>query len=409
MWQAHVARRERALAERSRDRNEALVEFMLGDLQEELAPSNRMDVVAKLTAAVLKSLDEVPAGERNDVTRAQRARVLLLSSSVRRYQGDTEGAERELREAVQVLEALPRTDRVDGGRVDRSLAAASGHLALLLEDKGDLAGAIVAAQDAVARWTAVRVANPEDVEIRAGLADAWNQLGRDQLVAGKTADSLAAHLAAIREVEGLSAEARATRDVAITLYDSHLFAGRAFEFSGELERAAEQFEIGVELAAAFSDAHPGDLIARHQISVLTNDRGRVLRKSGDFAAARAAFERGLVIVREVAAKDPGNLMYQSDLAASHCFLGRVAELEGDLPRALAENREDVAINEELVRKEPENGSFRSYLAVAINNEGRVLMASGASTSLWRGTTGRSPCVISRCPRTLRRRRPGRRR
>jgi serine/threonine protein kinase len=372
--QAKAARAQRAVAERSNARNEALVDFLLGDLQRQLEPTHRNEVVLDLTEHVLASLDAVPVGERDPTWRAQRGRVLLLSGSLRRGQGDTERAEADLREAIARFDSVPVASR----RLT-SLAEAHTQLALVLEYKGDLAAAVALAREAVDRWHALlsraepsRGVPDDEVTVRAGLGDAHNQLGRLLLTSGSTAESLEQHLAAIAVVDVLPAARKTERGVAITLYDSHLFAGRGFEFSGRLDRAAEEYAVAIQQAQAHSDAHPDDIQGLNQLSVATNDRGRALRKVGRLAEAREEFERGLTIARRVVERDPESLVYRWDLSASFAFLGRVAEMRGELPEALAAYREDVAMNADLTRREPENGAFRATWATALTNEGRVL-------------------------------------
>ena len=117
-------------------------------------------------------------------------------------------------------------------------------------------------------------------------------------------------------------------------------------------------------------------MARHQVSVVSNDWGRALRRSGRLDEASAAFARALALTEEVIERDPSNPFYVADLAACHAFLGRVHEMRSSFEAALREFRADVDINTRLVEAEPENGSWRGFLADALTNEGRVLMELG---------------------------------
>jgi serine/threonine protein kinase len=375
LGQAHVARRERDAAERARARNEALVDFMLGDLQAKLEPSNRQDVVADLATQVLKSLDTIPPGERTPATKAQRARVLVLLGTTRQNQGEVQGADESLREAIALLDELGATASPPPG-ADLTLAEARTQLSRTLADKGDSEGALAAARAGEADWRRLLAPMPDDSERRAGLGNALNELGRVLLVSGSTEEALRAHLEAVALLESLPPAFRERRDVAIQLYNAHLYAGRDLEFRGQFEPATEQFRIGIEQATRYSERHPADNMARHQVSVITNDLGRTLRKLERLDEAAAAFEKALAITREVVERDPTNNFFRADLSACHAFLGRVRELRGDLPGACEHFRADVAIMEELTAKEPDNGAWRGFLADGLTSDGRALMGLG---------------------------------
>jgi non-specific serine/threonine protein kinase/serine/threonine-protein kinase len=371
-WQAHEARRERDIAERARGRNERLIDFMLGDLQEKLEPSNRLDVVAGLEGAVLKSLDAIPTAERTAVDAAQRARVLRQLASTLQFQGNPKAAEQRLRQAISLLSPLAR-GAAPPPEVGYRLAEARTELVRMLSDEGDAVAATEAAHVAIREWRTLLAVNPGDPERKVGLAHALNEGGRVFLVAGHNDDARRSHLEAITLFDSLPPTVRDSRDVAIDRFNARLYAGRTLESTGELAAAAEQLRIAIAQATALSAANPKDIYARHQVSIVTNDMGRVLRKTGRLAEARDAFTKALAITEEVVARDPGNLFFRSDLSACHSFLGRVHEMEGDLEAALTEFHADAAINEELTAKQPDNGSWRGFLGDALTNEGRALM------------------------------------
>ena len=375
LWQAHRARRERDGAERARQRSESLVDFMLGDLQERLEPSNRLDVVADLARAVEESLDAIPDAERTSVSIAQRARVLMQLANTLNLQGHPKQAEAELRRAIELLTRLV-SESPAPPEIATRLASARTLLVRLLADGGHSRDAADAARAAVRGWRSLVAARPEDPEARVGLVGALNEAGRALLVSEDALEARQGHLEAIELLETLPAHVLARREVAMQRYNAHEYAGRSFEFAGDFEAAIEQYGVGIEQASAYSAANPTDVAARYEIGTITNDLGRTLRKMGRLAEAIAAFERALAITEEVAERDPGNHYFRSDLAACHGFLGRVHEVGGNLDAALDEFRADVAINEQLVAIEPENGSWNGFYAGALTKEGRVLMELG---------------------------------
>ncbi len=375
VWQAHRARRERDAADHARRRSEALVDFMLGDLQEKLEPSHRLDVVADLAHAVAESLDGIPAAERTSVAIAQRARVLMHLADTLQLQGHPTRAAAELRRAIELLTQLV-SQSAALPEIAIQLGQARNQLVRSLGDGGDLRGAAEAARAAVRGWRSLLEARPEEPEARVGLADALNEAGRLLLFSGSTLEARQGHLEAIALLDSLPPAVLSRRDVAIKLYNAHQYAGRGNEFAGELEGAIDQYTIGIEQASAYSAANPHDILARHQITTVTNDLGRTLRKMGRLPDATAAFGRALVITEEVVERDPGNNHLHCDLAACHGYLGRVHEMAGELEAALDEFRAQIAIFDRLVAIDPENGSWNGFHAGALTSEGRALMGLG---------------------------------
>ncbi len=374
LWQARRAREERDGALRARARAEALVDFMLGDLQEKLEPSNKLDVVADLAHEVLKSLDTIPASERNEASRAQRARVLLQIASILKYQGKLAEAEAKGREAIPVFEELAHESSPPPNAAV-SLCDARSDVAQVMSDRGDATGAVLAIRDVVAECRPLLVA-AGDALAASSLANALNLQGRFLYASGNTRESLASHLEAVRVLEALPPESRLVRDDAMQLYDAHLYVGRNYEDAGELDRALAEYRVGIAQAKAYSAANPADIVARHQVSVITNEGARVLRKMGRLPEALAAFEQALAITRDVVARDPGNNFMRAELSACFAYIGRVKEMQGDLPAALDRFHEDAVTMAALNVKEPDHGWWQSGLASALTNEGRALMGLG---------------------------------
>jgi non-specific serine/threonine protein kinase/serine/threonine-protein kinase len=375
MWQAHRARRERDAADRARQRSDGLVDFMLGDLQQKLEPSHRLDVVADLARAVAESLDAIPDAERTSVAIAQRARVLVQLADTLQLQGHPQRAAAELRRAIELLTTLA-AESAAPPEIAIRLGLARTLLARNLADGGDPRGAAEEARAAVRDWRSLLEARPDDPEARVGLADALNEAGRLSLISRNAREVLQCHLEAIALLESVPPAVLARREVARLLYHAHQYAGRGHEFAGELEAAIDQYTVGIDQASAYAAANPDDVLARHQITTVTNDLGRTLRKMGRLTDATAVMERALAITQEVVERDPGNNHFLSDLAACRAYLGRTHEMAGDLQIALDEFRAEVAIKERLVAIDPENGSWSSYLAFGLTSEGRALMGLG---------------------------------
>ena len=106
---AVAALQARDAARDQRREAEGLVAFMLGDLKDKLEPIGRLDALDGVGSRVLAYYSKQDTSELSDAALIQRARALSLTAQVAYLRGDTAGAERLYREAMEgTAEAVRR-------------------------------------------------------------------------------------------------------------------------------------------------------------------------------------------------------------------------------------------------------------------------------------------------------------
>ncbi len=326
----HKAEERRAQAEAQGAASEALVGFMLGDLQPQLERVGR---------------------------------VSLLNGV-----------------AARVDEYYARIDLAHGGLDAAALAGRATALHLLgvvLDSTGDLAGAHRAFQRAIdLRAAQVAAGDPaaiiEQARTRNELAVTFMQQGD---LDGATRE-LAAARDALTEIIGRGAAG----DVALAIALRRL--GVIATSKGDLAGARGILERGLERAEAAAAAAPTDRAGALEATKIYDRLVDVRRLSGDDAGALVVAEAGLAARRAMIAADPGALDVQAGLSISWDKIYMLALNRNDTAAAARAAAAAVEAIEPLVARDPDNADWARQLLVALLRTGDVAeSARDARTAL----------------------------
>lgn len=358
--QAREARAARARAEAAQTRAEELVDFMLGDLREKLAPTNSLEVLDDVVAAAEAYFAALPSGESSP---ERRARLLTQLATVRLAQSKTDEAEALATGAREALRGAPTTPEA------RLLEASAENLRGQVEEaRGNLEAALTAFEASRETLVALQRAAPGDAHLRALTADAWNNRGRLLYFLGQGEVALEAHEAAA----ALLGDAMpGSREPGLARSKTLLYLGRAREALGRFGEAEADFRANVGVLRGLVASAPGDHEMEDSLAIGLNDLGRVLRLAGRPAEAEPFAAEAVELSARALERDPGNTIRMDGLAASHASLGRAREALGTLEPALKEYEADVAIAEQLLAREPDNAFAQAALGDGLTNVGRV--------------------------------------
>jgi tetratricopeptide (TPR) repeat protein len=187
---------------------------------------------------------------------------------------DTDAVREHFRQAVSIYAQLVM-ERPDDVVIRTALARAYTQLGTVLEDRGDLSGALENERRALALLTELFAASPGDVEIR--------------------------------------------RTLSIT-YD---YMARSLFLNGEVAAALENNGRALELRAALASEDPTNATLRRMLAISYQNDGDFRYQSGDAAGALASFRRKLALDEEFLAVDAANVQAHGDLAYS---LQRLADI-----------------------------------------------------------------------------------
>ncbi len=369
------AAHQQAVAEQNREQVEGLLDFMLGDLQDKLAPIGQvglLDLVASRASSYFASR-AIDWG-RPDAA-FNRARAHLNLGVVRQVKGDLEAALGDYRESEEISSRLVELypERLD---YQTLLAEAYARQGAVAQARGDLAAALEryrAARDLRARLVDT---NPGQLGWQADLSRDRQAVGDLLLEKGDVDGALAEYRAAQAICEQL---ARAdpddpTRQQALATMHARVAEVRSVR--GDLDSAISEYRVGAAILERLATASPEIRQWRRDLATMHARIGSILAERGDLDGALAEFRIDKAITERLAAFDPANPQWQRDLSVSHNKVGALYAASGDGERALAEFQAARVIRERLVALDPSNARWRRDLSVSYDNIASVLANRG---------------------------------
>lgn len=383
LWQARIARQERAEAElRFNDvrrlANSFLFEFH-DAIQNLPGATPARELVVKRALEYLDSLAQKssndPSLKRELATAYQRV-ADIQGNQYSAHRGDTAGALENYRKALAIRESLAAARPADSD-ARRELAESCDKIADISELMGDLNGALDYYRRSLAIRESLLDADPTNPQLRHDLASSYDSIG-DTLA--KTGDAQAA-LDNIRKAlavrESLSAvdpnNIEARRELAISYHKmTDALAG-----AGSIVEAIENSRKALTVFEALAAADPTNAKAQRELSVSYNRTGDTLWASGDKPGALESYRKALKIRESLSSADPSNAQASRDLAIGFGNVGSTLAAMGDAAAASENLRKSLALFEALSAKDPTNAVARHDVGVCYTTiaEAQTVLAS----------------------------------
>jgi serine/threonine protein kinase len=387
LWQARVARAERARAEQRFNDVRRLANSFLFELHEaiEKLPGST-PARALLVRRALEYLDSL-AGEAASDPSLQRELATayekvgdIQGNPYSANLGEIDGALQSYRKSLQIREALLKSSS-DQTQGRRELAASHRRIGDILTQKNDLTGALQNYRQALQHIESLSASS--DPQLRREQAASYEALGDALRFAGDQAASLENHRRSLQIVEALAAQEPLSlairRQLAIQLgkVGSRLSATGASAEGLELTRKA--LTIFAELAAA----QPDNAQARRELAVAHNNLGDLFYDNGDVKSELENYRQALRLREELAAADPTNRQLRRDLATSQGNVGYALAQTGDEAGMVEHYRKSVTIFEQLSAANPGDALMMRDLAACYDfyGESWKLLASQPSVSV----------------------------
>ena len=433
---------------RQKARAEELVEFMLGELQDQLRPAGSLDTLASLSERALQYYASLKPGDLNAEDKSRRARALLAIGQVENLRGNIEKAAILFNDAFEITSDLlaiapDNTDRIFDhaqsvywlGYIDyqhalldqtesafaeylrlserltdlepenvtwqRELASAHGNLGALHRARGRKSAAVRSLSAARSIFKAITELHPDDSESLFLLSNTHSFIADVQESEGdlKTAFDNRSSEAAILEELRHDDPNNTSRNS--SLVGAWRALGRLSLGRGGFSAAEQHFSRSVDLGRALRQLDP----THSRWSEIT---GRSLLAYADLllwqdrtGEARQLVDAADEIARSLTEQDANVLDWQIYLAfPAELLRARLEEREGDSDMALERLDRLVAGLSGLVSQRPDNRDISSLLAAAHLQSGNILADSDQSESAvehWRRVVGTLESGTERLP------------
>ena len=217
---------------------------------------------------------------------------------------------------------------------------------------------------------------PDDPVIQRFNAVTVAQMGDYLVEDGQWRESLSYYLRAQEVFERLAAvskDDRTTMDYLQGMYQ-RLYFLRMQE--GDAHQAALMARKAVEIAKKWSAADPGDVYGKASLGEDYANLASSLAKMPDKKESVSALESALSLTKEVAAKDAANNELQEVRAASLTTAAQVWQDARDYPKALMYQLQAAALRERLQAADPTDVAVQYRLSATYNQVGSILLLKG---------------------------------
>lgn len=325
-----VAHHARLQAEQDRERATGLVEYMLGDLTDRLEQVGRLDLLDEVGTRMQHDL--AGADARSQDTRLERSRVLRQLARIRVARGALDEA------APLASESLALAKQVVAEQPD----SAEAQLALGESHYWNGYVGFVRNETALAlqHWNGYRDATVRATELQPENAKAWleasyalNNLGTLARGADQNAQSLQLFQQSLqykRRAQALNPDdVRLRADLA----DSLSWVASAHDRLGEWPQARAAYDEALTVIAQVRQRAPQDAEWKHREAVLHTLRGQILSSLGEREPAHADLLAATRLLDQIGEAQPERSDWARDRSVTHRAAGELALDVGNLSDA----------------------------------------------------------------------------
>lgn len=378
------AMRARDAAERRQKQAEALVDFMLGDLNEKLAEVARLDILASVNDKAMEYFKSLPQTDITDEALEQRAKALVKIGIVRSEQGEFPKAMESFQAAAalsaSLAKAAPR-------HVARQLAHAGvlAYIGLTHWYQGGLEGAQRSFDAAHGVLERTRRFAPDDPQLLFQLTTIDNNLGHVLEGRGRIEEATVNYQRMLAVSQRLARLDPDNVDWQNQLGLAHNNLAKMALMQGDLPTAITEYRADMAIAEAVAARDPRNNVQRERLLIARATLGRTLALAGGLQEGIALTRRAVDEAMQLGAMEPDSTAFQEDIGLYSTQLARLQRLAGDLADARALTRQSLATMRALTATNPSQTGWQRELAEALTEQAEQAIAvddkAAALTSL----------------------------
>ncbi len=382
LWQAQIANRERAKAERRFNELRSLANsfiFEVYDGIEDLPGATPVrEVVVRRALEYLDNLAVEAQGDRElqkELAAAYTRVGAVQGTPSQANLGDYGGAQKSFEKAVRILTELQASDPADI-ESRQELARAHMRLAELLEAVASTAEAASSYEAARALVEKAAKHPSAPAELKHTLTVANSRIADIRRRQGRYPEALALQREILAmEQEALSREPtgiETRRDVAI----SRLAIAYGLEMVGDHAEAVEQLRPALPLMESLVADNPTHAPLRRELTVVQRELAWQLAATGESKEALELMDRAISTVAELQEIDPRNQLLKGDQGVNYTARGRILARRGRALEALTEFDKALTVEATLAPEFRESGEVRRYVVKIHRSRGDALADLG---------------------------------
>jgi non-specific serine/threonine protein kinase/serine/threonine-protein kinase len=377
LWQARIARSERARAERRFNDVRKLANSLMFEVHDSIRDLPGATAARKLVVQHAQEyLDSLAQESKSDPAllrelAAAYGRLASVQGEPRNVNlGDTHKAVENDRKAAALLESAVSLQPSNRDLL-RELAESYLRLAMQLDQAGDATSNEIYLQKAVQILEPLAVANADDRNVQYALAKAYEQTAGTFRNKHDSTRSLESYEKAFVIYERLGRADPQNQQYQKEISFSHKHLGGTLIEQNKLPEALEHYRAALVIDEAQLARNPDGVQNRYNITYTYSDTGFILGKQGDFDGALAYYRKALEIRAALAAADPNDDRTREGLSNTLNYIGYNLFEEKDYRGALESYKKALVIRESLSQKDRANQRLRFALAQTESNIGNT--------------------------------------
>ncbi len=295
----------------------------VGDVQGNPYNANLGDSAGALAsyrkaAAIRESLSQ--HDPTNDALKWDLMSSYIAIGSILGASQDFPAAIASMRQAVSLADVLsPRTQ--DPVALDHA-AGAFYFMANIMQDSGDLAGALESYRKAISIRNSAQAATPhQKTLLQTHVAGDYAGMARVLARQGQLGSAIDAQRQATALMEGLSASDPTNATIRSFLAGSYQSLGTDLKDNGELDAGLQYLRRSQRIYQSLAAADPSNVMAPYRLAYANLEIGDVLLAKSNYAEGMSVIAEALSTFRRLAEADPGNQWDRQGLAESYSALG----------------------------------------------------------------------------------------
>ena len=365
----------RHAAERRQKQAEALIDFMLGDLNDKLAQVQRLDIMEAVDDKAMDYFQSLPGTDITDEALQQRAKALEKIGSVRLDQGHLATAMTAFQAAARLAGPLADAAPDDPAR-QTAYADILAYIGMTDWGQGDLDAAQHHFEEARRVLQRAQSHAADDPQLIFLITSIDNNIGHVLEARGELDQAEIEYRRMLVRCKALVAGRTANAQWISQLGTAHNNLGKTALMRGDLVAALAEYTADDAIESSLSSRDPKDNDQRENTLRIRAMLGRTSVMVGDIPTGLRQMQQALAMATQLTQVDPNQTSFQQKVALYSWQLGRVRRLTGEPAQANALTRQSLHIYSALTRQDPANADWQQGLAEAKTEQAAQSLAAG---------------------------------
>jgi eukaryotic-like serine/threonine-protein kinase len=373
----HAANAERSNAVAARTRAEDLLDFMLGDLREEVRKAGKLDLLDRVGEEATAYFDSLDPHELSDATLLRQIKMLRQIGATRKEQARYADAQRAFSAAYHRSATLTARHPANGDMLyERSQAEYwMGFMHRRLGETGKAAEWLTRHRDSSVRLIQIEPGNPR---FQSEFIDGHHNVAVIEMERGKIDDARTAFLGEIAMLESMIHAHPDDLRSRLRLTDVLSWLGTAAFQQGDFSEALERYRDEASRLESLLARDSVDMKWKFELADSLSKQVNVLIATGRLADARERLARASAILKTLVAHDPANRIWLDASLNARMKEIMLEQAGGQLSSASAGITEVRTKIESLVVAEPADRKFVGRLMTALRLESELRLETGSS-------------------------------